>query len=338
MLQALLADLAQAANLDEAVHVTSTDGVEFTTTYTVTLSGAGAITGAYTDAAGRHVLVTAPGLVAGSRVRLYSVTDSAQLLNADLAADGLTLPITWASDKVVELRADKDTKSPLRTLGVLTSSGLSFLDLQADDPVYVANAIDGSTVTEFSADGPNIQIDINDPDGITSVQRLYAWLQWYQTTSAGIASVFFGAMKAIDSTRYVIDQTIANILLDNIGSTPVRMIGGTLERADGSTVIAASSNSIQIGTVIKVVSAAVITVALHVGGIDLGAPLECGFDGLLEGVGHGVSVATGKDEIADAGGSLHAFFFGRNEARCAHGPRPDCPVRWRGRDNCPAPP
>jgi hypothetical protein len=243
--EACIADLVQSANQGQALHITSATGNSFTTSYTVALTGPGAITGAYVDATGTKVLITAPALISGSRVQIYSVTDAVEVFNGVLPGAGLTLPVTWTTDKVIRLRAEHFTKLPLQTLGVLGSTGLQFLDLQAEDTVYAANAIDGGTVTEFVPDGPNIQVDINDPDGVTSVQRLYAWAQHYQTTSAGIASVFFGAISAIDSATYLIDQALANITLDNVTGTPVRVIGGYLARLDGSTIIAAASGSIQ---------------------------------------------------------------------------------------------
>jgi hypothetical protein len=88
-------------------------------------------------------------------------------------------------------------------------------------------------------------LDIDDPDGVTSVLRLYAWLQWYQTTAVGIASPFFGAITAQDAATYIVDQSKADVKLDNISSIPVRITGGYLSRRDGSTIIAAGSNSIQ---------------------------------------------------------------------------------------------
>lgn len=243
--QACIADLCQTANLVEAIHITTPDGANFTTSYTVALSGAGAISGAYTDAAGTHVLITAPALVSGSRVQVYDVTAGSELYNGVLAADGLTLATTFSSAHTIRLRADHATKLPLQAAGVLSATGLTFLDVQVDDTVYTGNAVDGSTITEFSADGPNIQVDINDLDGITSVQRLYAWMQFYQTTSAGIASSFFGAMSASDAANYVIDQTLVDLKLDNVNASPLRVVGGYLSRKDGSTIIAATSSSIQ---------------------------------------------------------------------------------------------
>ncbi len=243
--QACIADLCQTANLVEAIHITTPDGANFTTSYTVAFTGSGAISGAYTDAAGTHVLITAPALVSGSRVQVYDVTAGSELYNGVLAADGLTLATTFSSAHTIRLRADHATKLPLQTAGVLSSTGLTFLDVQIDDTVYTGNAVDGSTITEFSADGPNIQVDINDLDGITSVQRLYAWMQYYQTTAAGIASSFFGAMSAADAANYVIDQTLVDLKLDNVNASPLRVVGGYLSRKDGSTIIATTSNSIQ---------------------------------------------------------------------------------------------
>lgn len=244
--EACMADLCQPANLDRPVHITSATGDTFATTYTVVFTGSGVIPGPYTDAGGLRVAITAPALVDGSRVQLYNVTDQDEILNAVIGAGGLRHPIAYTgTDKVIRLRAEHSTKLPLEVAGVLTSSGLSYLDIQADDTVYAANGIDGAAVTEFVPDAPNIQVDLNDPDGVTSVRRLYAWFQHYQTTAAGIASPFFGAMLAIDEANYIIDQAKANILLDNVSGFPVRVVDGYLARRDGSTVIAPSSGSIQ---------------------------------------------------------------------------------------------
>lgn len=243
LFQACIADLCQTANLGRAVHITSSDGSDFTTSYSVV--GRSNVTGAFTDATGRAVTITAPALIAGSRVQIYDLTSATEIYNGVLAGTGLTLATTYVSSHIIRLRAEHSTKLPLETVGVLTSSGLSFLDVQDEDTVYLQAGIDGSTVTEFATDGTNIEVDINDPDGITTVQRLYAWMQHYQTTEEGIRSVFFGALSAIDDVNFVIDQALVNMKLDNVSGIPLRVIGGHLARKDGSTVIAANSGSIQ---------------------------------------------------------------------------------------------
>lgn len=243
--EACMADLAQTVNQGRSVHLTSATGDSFETSYTVTTSGAGVIAGAYVDSTGRHVTVSAPALIAGSRVQVYDLTTSTELFNGVLAAQGMLLPLTWSADHTLRLRAEHADMLALETVAVLSSAGATVLDVQQADTVYMGNGIDGSTCTEFTADGANVQVDISDPDGVTSVQRLYAWAQWYQTTAAGIASAFFGAVEALDSASYLIDQAKADIKLDNGGAMPVRVVGGYLSRRDGSTVIAAASGSIQ---------------------------------------------------------------------------------------------
>lgn len=243
--EACMADLVQTANQTRAVHITSATGDSFETSYTVVTSGAGVIAGAYEDATGRHVTISAPALIAGSRVQVYDLTTATELYNAVLATTGLLLPVTWTADHTIRLRAEHETMKPMDEATVLSSAGATFLNVQDPDTVYLTNGIDGATCTEFSADGPNVEVDISDPDGVTSVQRLYAWAQWYQTTATGIASDFFGAIEAVDAATYLIDQTKADITLDNVGTLPVRVIGGYLARRDGQTVIAPTSGSIQ---------------------------------------------------------------------------------------------
>lgn len=191
--------------------------------------------------------ITAAALISGSRVRLYNVTDATEIYNAVLPSTGLVHTLTYSADKVVVLRADHATKLPLEVAGVLTASGLTFLDVQQEDVVYVGNAIDGTTVSEFTADEPNIEVDIDDLDGATSFRRVYAWMQHYFTTEAGIRSSMFGAVTAIDSGTYVINVAKANILLDNAGVLPVAFMNGDrLIRSDGTSVIAPTSGTIHI--------------------------------------------------------------------------------------------
>jgi hypothetical protein len=189
--------------------------------------------------------ISAPGLISGSRVQIYNIDTATELLNIETVSVGASVSVNYTVDANIRLRADHATKLPIETLGLLTASGLTFLDVQAEDTVYISNGIDGSLITEFAPDGPNIQVDINDLDGVTQVQRLYAWMQYYMTTAAGVASPFFGSVSAVDGFNYIIDQAKADIHLDNVSAIPLRVIGGYLYRRDGGTVIAPLSNSIQ---------------------------------------------------------------------------------------------
>jgi hypothetical protein len=100
-------------------------------------------------------------------------------------------------------------------------------------------------VTEFDTDFVNIEMDVSDPDGITTVQRIWAWYVYVMFSADGIRN-WFGGIEAIDDVNYLIYKDIVNLKLDNVSVTPVRLTGGRLYRDDGSTIISASSYSIQI--------------------------------------------------------------------------------------------
>jgi len=217
------------------------------TTGTITFTGS-TFNGNYTDATGSYVAITINGLLNGTRVQVYNMTNSIEIDNF-VYSGSYKKTVAYTTDKTIRVRATycsglvamKETDST----GILTSSGVSFLMSQTNDDVYISNALNGSTITEFSGDYPNVQIDIADPDGVTSIQRLYAWYRYNLTTAEGIRNYYAG-LEASDSANYTIFTAIVNLLLDNTSAIPVKIVGGYLSRDDGSTVIAASSGSIQL--------------------------------------------------------------------------------------------
>lgn len=246
-LQAQLVDLVQTANNARAVHCTG-DGSTFATTYTVVLSGAGSITGSYTDAVGLHVVATATLPASGCRVQLYDVTNSVELDNAVVSGTAYSLPLVYAGARTLRLRvayqAGATAKLPQEVSASLTSGGAAFVVPSVDDAVYIANGIDGASCTEFVPDYPNLQVDVSDPDGVTTVQRIYAWSCMANATATGI-QLMFGAVAAADSLNYVIDVAKVNARFDNVSGLPVIIGGGYIRRSDGASVIAATSGSIQ---------------------------------------------------------------------------------------------
>ena len=264
--------LCQTANLNVADFFTSTDGVNFASTYNLTLSG-GNLTGTgnlslgsatltrtvetstlpitYNSGAAVFGNVTISGLVANSHVRLNNTTDNLQLYNAVVAGTSVTVPATWTANKTLDLRVTNviglTAYLPFQSAGTLTSTLASFTASQALDTVYNANAINGSTVTEYIADYPNIQVDINDADGATTVARLYAWFQFSTHSSQGIISYFRGIIAG-DQFNYEIKVSIVDLVLDNISATslPIKISGAYLYRDNGTTVIFSGSKSVQL--------------------------------------------------------------------------------------------
>ena len=242
--QACMADLCQTANQAVAVHISSVDGANFTTTYTVS----GTVTGNFTDAAGVHTSIAVSGILAGSRVQIYNLSTSTELYNG-IPGTNISLSALWTTNQSIRMRVGYASGTtamiPIETLGLLTANGTTFIATQVNDTIYNAIAIDGSTCTEFIPDFPHLLIDISDASGVTTVQRVYAWACYNQTTSSGIATMF-NSLTADDTANFVINTNIVDIKLDNLNSAPVILSGGYLSRSDGTTVIAATSGSIQL--------------------------------------------------------------------------------------------
>lgn len=258
--EACMADLVQTANQGEAKHISTSDlGASFTTTYAVDV-GAFSVTGPYTDSAGLHVNIRADNLLTGSRVQLYNVTDSTELLNTVTSGAGLVYPIVApGTAKTIRLRVAKVGYLPIEAFGVLSGGSVSFLDSQVVDAVYNAIGIDGSTVTEFTPDYPNLQIDSDDADGQTQVQRVYAWSRWANTAADGIR-LMHNAVQAQDSANFLIDVAIVDARFDNVSATPLVISGGLIRRSDGTTVIGNGSIQMDPGRAYVAQGAAAITV------------------------------------------------------------------------------
>lgn len=215
---------------------------------TGTLTNASASTLAITYATGVLVSIAVTGLTTGSRVQLYDVTSGTELYNGAPGTE-LSLNTNWSADHILRLRvgycSGLSAKLPIETTGILSNTGASFLVSQVADTVYNVLGIDGSSCTEFTPDYPDLLMNVTDPDGVTSVQRLYAWATYMETTVNGIASMFRG-VTATDTSNIVINTSIVNTKLMNLNAAPVIIAGGYLSRTDGSTVIAATSGSIQL--------------------------------------------------------------------------------------------
>jgi hypothetical protein len=225
---------------------------DMTTTGLITLANGATFVGTRTDANGTVAppkTVSITGITAGSRLRIYNNTTASEVVNQIVAGtsysatynegtgyttgDTLTITATWQSGATAKL--------PFSTQVVVGSSGWSALITQQDDAVYNGIAVDGATVTEFAPDYPNVQVDISDDNGQTSIDRLYAWFVYTTTTESGIRN-WFGGIVAEDAANFRVVTSVVNLKLDNVSATGVEFTGGhRLYRDDGATPLVSST-------------------------------------------------------------------------------------------------
>lgn len=193
------------------------------------------------------------GLRSGSRIQVFNVTTNTEVYN-DVRPDDWTLSYTegeeFTSGDVVRVRCTYangiDYSEPFETSAIAGAGGFSVLIDQQDWNVVESLGIDGSTVTEYTTDFINIQIDINDLDGQTTKSRLVAWYAYALYESALAIDQFFGGITVEDAANYRINTSQVNLKLENVSSLPVVFTdtGTRLYTDDGSTVLAGVGGSI----------------------------------------------------------------------------------------------
>jgi hypothetical protein len=147
-------------------------------------------------------------------------------------------------------------------LALANDDGFSLFAAQINDTVYNTNGIDGTTVTEFVFDYPNVEVDIDDPDGATTITRLYAWWANERTTVDGIRTLI-GGLVAEDEANYKVITSRVDLKLDNIASTGVIFTGDIrLYRDDGLAPVVSSTTG---GGSITLYAGKVYTVAVGSG-------------------------------------------------------------------------
>jgi len=203
-------------------------------------------TGTYTLDTAKFVDISAPNIIDGSKIRFYNITKDLEVDIATVSSggNGYTFSVDIAGalaneGDIIQMRVAYQSgltaKIPIETEGILTELGLTFIDTQEELTAYGSLGIDGSLVTEYSLDGANLQIDINDGDGQTEKRRLLARYYYFLTLDDGIR-LFFGAMELEDEANAVVDRTKTALMLDNISTQQLQFIDDDfrLYTSDGS--------------------------------------------------------------------------------------------------------
>jgi hypothetical protein len=187
------------------------------------------------------VFATASCLSA-SHVVLRNATRGTWPFNGTLAGTAFSLQITPAMadhGDLLELRVSKLGYQDFSGLAIFSAEfGAQFLPSQPADTLYSALGVDGSTVTEFSMDVPNLEVDADDLDGLSQKRRLAAFLRYAVTTDAG-ARYFWNAITLEDEANGRINAEILDLLADNVGSTQILFTDDDyrLYRSDGASWI-----------------------------------------------------------------------------------------------------
>jgi hypothetical protein len=90
-----------------------------------------------------------------------------------------------------------------------------------------------------------MQFDFNETDNVINGPDIGAWYQYFITTEVGIAEAF-GALVWPQINRLTNVTSKTAITWDNTKSTPLQINSAWVDRDDGASIIAATSNSIQI--------------------------------------------------------------------------------------------
>ena len=161
--------------------------------------------------------VSAPNLLAGSRVRVYNTTDNVEMYNDVLASAGFSQAFIYVSNKNITLTATyvngATAKLGVSASGIFSASGATFLNTQADDTVYDGYGISGSTVTGFTPDYVNDDVNLSMAGDFLGAD-LYAWWVYNQSTEDGIRN-FFGGITALDAGNLRINTSTISLFLDN---------------------------------------------------------------------------------------------------------------------------
>ena len=206
-------------------------------------------------------------IVPNSRVQVYNLTKDSEVFNGVIA--GTTYTISYGegnefeNNDLIRTRISfVDGLSAMKGFEAVAqaSNGWSIFAQQEIDTVYNSIGIDGSTIGEFAADYPNVEVDVQDEDGTTSINRLYAWWVNNEYTAQGIRE-YFGGLLAEDNSNFRIITDRVDLKLDNVESYGVQFVGDLrLFRDDGaapvvSTTTGGGSITLYAGKVYNIVTA-----------------------------------------------------------------------------------
>lgn len=179
-------------------------------------------------------------IASGSRLRIYNETTATETYNdvpGTSYSDSYTEGTTYTAGDVISIYITQTSgttaKLPFSTTAIASSTGWTVLAAQIDDEVYNQYGLNGSTITKFTADYVNDEVDLAVASNFAG-DELYSWWAYNLTTSQGISD-FFGGLTAQDAANLLINNSIVSIYLDNTTTTNVYQTDNIrVYRADGA--------------------------------------------------------------------------------------------------------
>lgn len=172
--------------------------------------------------------ITVNGLTANSRVQLYDTTNSVELYNGVVTGTSLSFASEYISDYTVRIRvmyqSGTNANKFIEFSDTVTVNGLTRSVTPESDPIYVANAIDGSAVADITIVDGTLLVEVD--TGVVSLQQIYAYETYWLYTEEGIRdeSRF---ITAVDQANYIFeDFKIKNV---QAGVLPLVITGGYMK-------------------------------------------------------------------------------------------------------------
>lgn len=185
--------------------------------------------------------VSITNIISGSRLRIYNENTSTEVINQIISGTSYSATYIEGTDYTtgdiltITLTKISSTTAKLPTSfgQVVSASGWSLLASQDDDLVYNTIGVDGSAITNFSADYVDDEVDVIVAANF-NIGDWYAWWSYNLTTEQGIRE-FFGGATAIDQANFRINNTIVNLFFDNTTATNIYQLDNRrIFRSDGA--------------------------------------------------------------------------------------------------------
>jgi len=189
-------------------------------------------------------------IVSGSRLQIYNETTDLEIIN-QLVGTSYSVSYTegnnYNNGDTLRIRLTYVSGSTAydwyEARSLVGSTGWSLLADQQVESNYAVIGIDGSTVTEFTLDTPNIQVDLDDADGLSTKQRFVAWFYYAGTLEDGIRT-FFKGVELEDASNAVINVPLVDLKLDNVSTRQIQFTDNDfrLYRSDNTDFVAYPSS------------------------------------------------------------------------------------------------